>query len=98
MSKISKIIKRPWSQIRYWLNNIWYVGYEQWGNCFKLIDIEPVISLDLWNDVQFRKRKAPGGRRLKPFILNERAEPFTLTDKEMREHGFSMDIIKNQGV
>lgn len=90
--------KVPWSQIRYWLNNIWYVGYEQWGNCFKLIDIEPVISPDLWNIVQSRKRKAPGGPTLKPFILNEKTESFVLTDKEMREHGFSMDIIKNQGV
>jgi len=98
MHQISKITGKAWSQIRYWLNNIWYVGYEQWGNCFKLIDIEPVISLDLWNVVQSRKRKAPGGKRLKPFILNEKAESFTLTDKEMREHGFSMDIIKNQGV
>ncbi len=98
MQEISNITGKAWSQIRYWLNNIWYLGIEQWGNCFKRIPIEPVISLDLWNMVQTRKRKAPGGRRLKPFILNEIPESFTLSDKEMREHGFSMDIIKNQVV
>lgn len=138
MQEISNKIGRPWSQIRYWLNNVFYIGLFQWGNCFKKIPKEPLISLDLWNLVQTYKRKditkshkdgkcrcgssniTKAGHRgskqrwrckdcgyrfvmnpmkpgpIKPFILDEMPESFILSDKEMREYGFGMDIIKNQ--
>lgn len=97
MGEIEKITGKPWGSIRYWLNNIWYLGYEQWGDCFKLHNLDPVVSLDLWNMAQQQKRSKTGRtQKLKPFILDELVDSFTLTDKEMREYGFSMDIPKHK--
>lgn len=139
---VSKTIKQSWSNVRYWLNNLWYVGYEQWGNCFKKLNnnFRPIVSRELWNIVQTRKRKQTNypksngkcgkcgstdfmkagfrgdkqrwkckecGYRFvndpekpgptKPFILDkELPDSFTLSDKQMREYGFGMDIIQNQ--
>ena len=95
--KIQKMLKLKYGRVRYPLTNIWYVGYEQWGNHFKLIPITPAISLDLWNVVQTKRCNARGrSRKFRPFILEERVESFTLSDKEMDEFGLWNHRIKNK--
>lgn len=98
---IQKIQKKlgieQYGSVRYPLTNIWYVGYEQWGNHFKRILEKPAISPDLWNVVQTKRCKAPGrSRKFKPFIIDELIDSFTLTDKEMDEFGLWNHRIKNK--
>jgi len=46
-----------YGSVRYWFTNIFYVGYHQWTNHFKLMEMEYAISLDLWNVVQSKRCK-----------------------------------------
>jgi len=135
--KIQKTLNLTFGRVRYPLTNIWYVGYEQWGNHFKLLPMDPAISLDLWNVVQTKRCKKSKqsngegcpcgstnitkaghrgdkqrykckecGRKFvkdpfkkgisKPFILEERVNSFTLSDKEMDEFGLWNHRIKNK--
>ena len=95
---ISKTINESYSKIYYWLNNTWYMGLEHWGNCFKKINdgFKPIITLDIWNICQVRKRKASHCKHLKPFILDEIPDTLTLSNKEMKDYGYKVNIIKNQ--
>lgn len=135
--KIQKTLDLKYGRVRYPLTNIWYIGYEQWGNHFKLLPMDPAISLDLWNIVQTKRCKKSKqsngegcpcgssnitkaghrgdkqrykckecGRKFvkdpfkkgisKPFILEERVDSFTLSDKEMDEFGLWNHRIKNK--
>ena len=97
IQEIQKILDLPYGSVRYPLTNIWYVGYEQWGNHFKLLSLDPAISQDLWNIVQTKRCKAPGrSRKFKPFIINELVDSFTLSDEEMDLFGLWNHRIKNK--
>lgn len=97
INDVSKLTGKPWGTVRYVLNNVWYVGYEQWSNCFKRHCLDPAISLDLWNMAQQKKRTKTGRtQKLKPFIIPELIDSFKLSDREMREHGFGMDISRHK--
>lgn len=97
IGEISLLVGKSWGSVRYWLNNVWYIGYEQWSNCFKRHEMDPLIDLDLWNQTQRTKRNKTGRtQNLKPFIIDELQDQFTLSDAQMRRFGFSMDISKHK--
>lgn len=86
MNPISKKLNQKLYNIRYWLSNTWYVGYEQWLNHFKKALVEPVISVELWNRVQQMKvSKSCGSAKHKPFLIKEGIDSFDLSHREMDE-------------
>ena len=86
MKPISKKLNQKLYNIRYWLSNTWYAGYEQWLNHFKKAPVDPIISVDLWNRVQQMKvSKSCGSAKHKPFLIQEGVDSFDLSHEEMEE-------------
>lgn len=86
-----------YGSVRYWFTNIFYVGYHQWTNNFKLMDMEYAISLDLWNVVQIKRCKANGrSRKFKPFLLEDLKPFFQLSDQELIDFGLQKHRKKHK--
>lgn len=88
---------KMYGSVRYWFTNIFYVGYHQWTNNFKLLDFEYAISIDMWNIIQIKRCKVNGrSRKFKPFILDERVPFFHLTDEELIKFGLQKHRKKHK--
>lgn len=86
-----------YGSVRYWFTNIFYAGYHQWTNNFKLMDMEYAITLDLWNVIQTRRCKANGrSRKFKPFLLDERKPYFQLSDEDLIKFGLQKHRKKHK--
>jgi len=52
MRQLSKKTGLPANSIRYYLHNSFYAGVERWCNFFRASSLEPVITIDMFNQVQ----------------------------------------------
>lgn len=73
--------------IRYYLNNIFYAGYERWCHIFRKINngFEPIISMDLWNKAQIKQRSCSKTHDYEPILIPEdQPESFSLDPSERK--------------
>jgi len=83
--QIGKKLNKSDTTIRYYLNNVFYAGFERWTNIFKPNDyIEPLIDIELWNDCQIKMRSRCRSHSYDPIIIKERSKAFTLNKKETK--------------
>jgi len=52
LRQISEKTKLSKSSIRYYLHNSFYAGMERWCNFFRKSELQPVITIEMFNDVQ----------------------------------------------
>lgn len=76
------------TSIRYYLNNIFYAGYERYCHYFRKINngIEPTISTKIWNTTQVEMRSRCRSHNYDPILIpDNRPERFSL-DKVKRNY------------
>jgi DNA invertase Pin-like site-specific DNA recombinase len=73
MPRISKQLDMKYGKIHYILKNPLYVGYYKWHNIIKKADdIEPIISITLWDLVQKRKCQEADRGKYIPLLIKDR--------------------------
>lgn len=71
--------------IRYYLNNIFYAGYERYKwYCRKLKTVNPLISRELWNITQIEMRSRCKTHHYEPIIIPENQPDLFKLDKKVR--------------
>lgn len=84
--EISKILNKADTTIRYYLNNIFYAGYERYCHYFKKINngFKPIISPETWNTTQIEMRSRARSHNYDPLLIPEdQPEIFILNNKEV---------------
>ena len=77
------------TSIRYYLHNCFYAGVERWCHFFKKSGIKPIISVEMFNNVQKKLReKCHSHRNYSPMILKK-----TTSFKLSKEESQSIPII-----
>jgi hypothetical protein len=70
------------TSIRYYLHNCFYAGIERWCHFFKKSDIKPVISVEMFNDIQNKLRdKCHSHKDYDPMLIKD-ISSFKLNSKE----------------
>jgi len=70
------------TSIRYYLHNCFYAGIERWCHFFKKSDIEPVISVEMFNKIQKKLReKCHSHKDYDPLLVKD-ISSYKLDDKE----------------
>ncbi len=60
------------SNVRYYLHNSFYAGVERWCNFFRESKLEPVITVDDFNEVQRQMiKRSQRGNKLDPLIIKK---------------------------
>jgi len=70
------------TSIRYYLHNCFYAGVERWCHFFKKSDIKPVISVEMFNNVQRKLRNNCHSHRNYDPMLLKNMPSFKLGDEE----------------
>jgi len=83
---VSQLLGKSDTSIRYYLNNIFYAGYERYCHYFrKLEDITPIITPDIWNKIQIKMRSNARSKNYDPIIIPEDLpKSFKLSKKETK--------------
>ena len=72
------------TSIRYYLHNCFYAGIERWCHFFKKSEIEPIISVEMFNETQKQLRvRCHSHRDYNPLSIKDK-DSFTLSDLERR--------------
>lgn len=83
---VSKILGKPDTTIRYFLNNIFYAGYERYCHYFRKISgITPIVNSELWNKTQKKMRDHARSKDYDPLLIpDDFPEIFVLDKKRVR--------------
>jgi site-specific DNA recombinase len=82
---IAKSLNKPHGTIKYYLNNIFYVGYERYVNFFRRINdgFQPIVSVEEWNRCQNKMREISRSKNYKPLLVPiDQPDAFKI-DKEL---------------
>lgn len=83
--KVGKKLGKGDTTIRYYLNNVFYVGFERWTHIFKAVNyVDPLISLDLWNKCQIAMRSRCKTHSYDPIIIKDQKKSFRLDKKKVK--------------
>jgi len=72
------------TSIRYYLHNCFYAGVERWCHFFKKSDINPVISVEIFNNVQKKLREKCHSHKEYTPMLIDTISSFKLSDNDRK--------------
>ena len=82
MREIAKIVGKTNTTVKYFLHNCFYAGAERWCHLFKKADIKPLVSIEVFNQVQMLMRsRCLSHRHYKPMLIKDK-ETFTLSKED----------------
>lgn len=80
---IARVLGISSSNVKYYLNNIFYVGYERWCHYFRRIqDLEQLVTVEQWNKAQRKMRKNSRSAKYDPILIPEDYPEVFLLDKD----------------
>ena len=84
---ISKELNISKTTVRYYLNNIFYTGYERWCHFFRKINdgFQPIISDELWNKAQVKMRSTCRTHSYDPILVPDDKPEYWSLDKTERK-------------
>lgn len=86
MRQISKKTGKANTTVKYYLHNCFYAGLERWCNHFRKIpDLEPVVSIDIFNQVQQLLRdRCLSHRFYEPMLIKDDVDHFKIDAQKVK--------------
>jgi DNA-binding CsgD family transcriptional regulator len=84
---IAKTLNLSHTSVKYYLNNIFYAGYDRYMHLFRKINggFRSVISREEWNNAQKKMRSCSRCKDYKPLLIPETEPDFFSLTKEQRK-------------